>query len=272
MYRKGVDLLTGIIPFICRVHEHVDFLIGGNGPKLLQIQEMIEREQLQGRVILLGAVPHVSVRDVLIKGHIFLNCSLTESFCIALLEAASCGLFCVSTNVGGVPEILPEDMIYLADPNATSLGNALSQAIRVEIIEKTMEENGGGTSDLKVVDDKIEGKKNLSQTVYIMKNDPYLFHERMKKMYSWMKVAKKTVNVYDKIEKLPQLNFLERLQLYRTAGKYLGLLVCGIFMLIHFWVKIVELLLPRDSIDIVPDLNESNTTAKYDKKESLKQS
>lgn len=42
---------------------------------------------------------------MLVRGHIFLNCSLTESFCIAILEAACCGLFVVSTRVGGVPEV-----------------------------------------------------------------------------------------------------------------------------------------------------------------------
>lgn len=41
----------------------------------------------------IGAVPHHKVRDVLVRGHIFLNCSLTESFCIALLEG-----LCVSTS------------------------------------------------------------------------------------------------------------------------------------------------------------------------------
>jgi len=46
------------------------------------------------------------VPQVLVRGHIFLNCSLTESFCIALLEAASCGLFVVSCRVGGVPEVM----------------------------------------------------------------------------------------------------------------------------------------------------------------------
>lgn len=30
----------------------------------------------------------------------------------------SCGLLAVSTNVGGVPEILPSDMLLLAEPNA----------------------------------------------------------------------------------------------------------------------------------------------------------
>ena len=45
-----------------------------------------------------------------------MNTSLTESFGIAILEAACAGLYVVSTRVGGVPEILPEDMISFAAP------------------------------------------------------------------------------------------------------------------------------------------------------------
>ena len=51
------------------------------------------------------------------KGHIFLNTSLTEAFCIAIVEAASCGLLVVSTRVGGVPEVLPQQMIRMAKPD-----------------------------------------------------------------------------------------------------------------------------------------------------------
>jgi glycosyltransferase involved in cell wall biosynthesis len=51
-----------------------------------------------------------------VRGSIFLNTSLTESFGIAILEAACAGLYVVSTRVGGVPEILPEDMISFANP------------------------------------------------------------------------------------------------------------------------------------------------------------
>lgn len=39
------------------------------------------------------------------RGHLFLNCSLTEAFCMALVEAAAAGLLVVSTRVGGVPEV-----------------------------------------------------------------------------------------------------------------------------------------------------------------------
>lgn len=45
-----------------------------------------------------------------------MNTSLTESFGIAILEAACAGLYVVSTRVGGVPEILPADMISFAEP------------------------------------------------------------------------------------------------------------------------------------------------------------
>lgn len=45
-----------------------------------------------------------------------MSTSLTESFGIAILEAACAGLYVVSTRVGGVPEILPEDMVSFAKP------------------------------------------------------------------------------------------------------------------------------------------------------------
>jgi hypothetical protein len=54
---------------------------------------------LQDRVEFLGALPHVNVANVLQQGHVFWYCFLMESFCVAILEAASCGLLVVSTNV-----------------------------------------------------------------------------------------------------------------------------------------------------------------------------
>lgn len=53
---------------------------------------------------------------MLVRGSIFLNTSLTEAFGIAILEAACAGLYVVSTRVGGVPEVLPKDLISFANP------------------------------------------------------------------------------------------------------------------------------------------------------------
>ena len=52
----------------------------------------------------------------MVQGNIFVNTSLTESFCITIVEAASCGLKVVTTDVGGIPEVLPPDMVKLAKP------------------------------------------------------------------------------------------------------------------------------------------------------------
>lgn len=120
-YRKGVDLLIGIIPRIVAQYSNVNFIIGGDGDGMVDLEMLIERHNLHGRVELLGGLPHDKVRDVLCRGHIFLNTSLTESFCIAILEAACCGLLVVTTDVGGVPEVLPPHMAYLAKPDEKSI-------------------------------------------------------------------------------------------------------------------------------------------------------
>jgi phosphatidylinositol glycan class A protein len=130
MFRKGVDLLIDIIPEIIRKYPQVNFILGGDGDKLHLIQAMKDKYNLQDRVEILGRVPHHKVRDVLCRGHIFLNTSLTEAFCIAILEAASCGLLCVSTNVGGVPEVLPPDMVYLAPARPKPMIEQLEKAIK----------------------------------------------------------------------------------------------------------------------------------------------
>ena len=67
--------------------------IAGDGPKRIDLEQMREQHILQDRVTLLGSLPQSQIRDVLVQGHIFLNTSLTEAFCIAIVEAASCGYF-----------------------------------------------------------------------------------------------------------------------------------------------------------------------------------
>ncbi|KAL6601306.1 hypothetical protein ACP70R_044526 [Stipagrostis hirtigluma subsp. patula] len=191
VYRKGADLLVEVIPEVCRLFPKVRFIVGGDGPKRVRLEEMREKFSLQDRVEMLGAVPHAQVRSVLISGHIFLNSctgSLTEAFCIAILEAASCGLLTVSTRVGGVPEVLPDDMIVLAEPAPEDMVRAVKKAI-----------------------DMLPGI------------DPQVMHLRMKGLYSWDDVAKRTEIVYDHAMQSPTTSLLDRLprisHLWSLGGK-----------------------------------------------------
>ena len=65
--------------------------IAGDGPKRIDLEQMTEKFMLHDRVEFLGPVLHSHVRNVLVQGQIFLNCSLTEAFCIGIVEAACCG-------------------------------------------------------------------------------------------------------------------------------------------------------------------------------------
>lgn len=237
VYRKGVDLLVGIIPQVCHDLPHVDFLIGGDGSKLLDLQEMVERERLEERVKFLGAVPHKNVRNVLVQGHVFLNCSLTESFCIAILEAASTGLLVVSTNVGGVPEVLPPELIRLAPPSVPALVEQLTQAVAQQ-----------------------QGPHALNA---------WQVHERIQSMYSWSRVAAETIHVYDEISLKDDNDgdqghsLQSRVSRYYHAldGGLAGMVVALLAIILSGWLRIVEWWQPRSQIDVVPDVWAKTSTS-----------
>ena len=220
VYRKGIDLLVPLLPAICQSFPHVDFIIGGDGPKRLALEEIVERYQLQDRVEFLGAVPNSQVRSVLGRGHLFLNCSLTESFCIAILEAASCGLFVVATDVGGVHEVLPSHMRLLVEPNSKALVEAVSMALREKV----------GTIDA---------------------TD---FHRRIQTMYSWDRVARQTERVYRRAFVQERYTLCQRLELYSSIGPISGVVACLVALLVHFLSILLEWWQPQSTIDIAPDL------------------
>ncbi|KAK1226917.1 Phosphatidylinositol N-acetylglucosaminyltransferase GPI3 subunit [Marasmius sp. AFHP31] len=227
-YRKGIDLLVATAPRICKAFPKVNFLVGGDGPKLIELLQMREKHLLQDRIELLGPIRHNDVRSnkissskypkVLIQGSIFMNTSLTESFGIAILEAACTGLYVVSTRVGGVPEILPPDMISFAEPNEDDVFRAMSEAIQI-----------------------------VSQG----KHDPALAHERIKTFYDWAQVTDRTEKVYDTVMKSPQRGLWERMQRTMQLGPFAGPIWTIILVVDCLFFMFLEWLMPREDMDFV---------------------
>ena len=58
------------------------------------------------------------LEKILPTADLFLSASETESFGLSMLEAMSCGVPCVSTDVGGVAEVIGStgDLVELAQP------------------------------------------------------------------------------------------------------------------------------------------------------------
>ena len=129
-----------------------------------------------------------------------MNTSLTEAFGIAILEAACAGLYVVSTRVGGVPEILPEDMISFAEPEEDgSLFYILFQPLCCSL-------------RLIIYSDVIRAISEAITIVKLGKHDPFKAHERIKTFYNWEEVTSRTEKVYDAVLKSRQMDLMERIQ------------------------------------------------------------
>ncbi|KAF6197968.1 hypothetical protein GE061_007713 [Apolygus lucorum] len=218
VYRKGIDLLAQIIVEICAKHPNVDFLIGGGGPKTSLLEEIIERFHLHGRVTLIGQIDHSQVCSVLNRGHIFLNCSLTEAYCMAIVEAVACGLQVVCTKVGGIPEVLRPDLVFLREPNIPALIEGLECAMK----------------------DHINGK--------VVSPDER--HKFVQECYNWYNVSSRTEIVYDSLLHLSHPSLGKQLSNYRQSGVWPFLLVVSMMWVI---LRFLEWIVPRSSIDIARD-------------------
>ena len=244
-YNKGTDLLIAAIPHILEADHKVRFVIAGDGPKAIDLEQMIERHVLQDRVELLGPVRHEEVRDIMVRGHIYLHPSLTEAFGTVIVEAASCGLFVVCTQVGGIPEVLPPHMTEFAKPEEDDLVRATVKAIGLLRANKI----------------RTEG-----------------FHEQVKRMYSWTDVAERTERVYDGITgTIPEEDFygvemtpsgysgtrgragvqsfalIDRLKRYYGCGIWAGKLFCLCVIIDYLIFQFLEVFFPRSRIDVCKD-------------------
>lgn len=249
-YNKGTDLLTAAIPRILENHPNTRFIIAGSGPKAIDLEQMIEQNVLQDRVEMLGPVRHEEVRDVMVRGHIYLHPSLTEAFGTVIVEAASCGLYVVCTQVGGIPEVLPSHMTVFARPEEDDLVAATGRAIAALRAGKVRTE---------------------------------LFHEQVKSMYSWTNVAQRTERVYSGIcgdigegefygydaaeypgggngwsairgrSGVQSFALIDRLKRYYGCGIWAGKLFCLCVIIDYLIFVFLEIWFPREKIDICPD-------------------
>lgn len=100
----------------------------GNGELFDKINQSIIEKKLQGNIVLVGEKKDVF--NHLISHKFFLLPSLSEGNPLALLEAMSCGLVPIVTNVGGAKDIVGKDNGYLVDPyDVNSLVKAMEEVL-----------------------------------------------------------------------------------------------------------------------------------------------
>ncbi len=146
-------------------------------------RELERRAQFLGvgdKIELLGALSPDHVRDWMQRSKLLVLPSVEEGLGVVLLEALACGTPCIATNIGGIPDIIHDQVGRLvpardADALADSINSLLdnpeewkqkSTTARTYIVENyAWERIAGQIADLyrRVVDQRLESFTSLNQ-------------------------------------------------------------------------------------------------------------
>lgn len=116
----------------------VHFLVLGGGQDQKYFNDV---KELTAGLPITFAGYREDVIQILQKGDIYLHCSVLETFSNAIIEAMSVGLPCVSTETGGIPEIVAHGVNgMLADLDPESVARTVLELLRNPGLTETLGE------------------------------------------------------------------------------------------------------------------------------------
>jgi colanic acid/amylovoran biosynthesis glycosyltransferase len=132
---KGFDALLAAVAKLRPDHEFCVRVAGeddqgGTGYRR-NLEEAIRRQDLQEHVVLLGAVPQQRVLHELQDANGFVLPSNDEALGVAYMEAMACQLPVIGSSVGGVPELIEDDIsgILIPPRDSDQLASAMARVM-----------------------------------------------------------------------------------------------------------------------------------------------
>ena len=166
VYKNGIDTLIESAKIAIKKNPRLVFLVVGKGPDFGKVKEKIEQLGIQENFRLTGFISDESLPFYYNVADFFVLPSKSgEGLPLVALEAMSCGVPVIATNVGGISEVMEEGYGKLVPPDST---DSLAEAI-LEFSHR----------DLSVL------KKDLRAII--------------EQNYSWDKNVEKIVGIYEEL-------------------------------------------------------------------------
>ncbi|AGE63895.1 N-acetyl-alpha-D-glucosaminyl L-malate synthase BshA [Bacillus subtilis] len=133
-------------------------LLVGDGPEKSTACELIRKYGLEDQVLMLGNQDRVE--ELYSISDLKLLLSEKESFGLVLLEAMACGVPCIGTNIGGIPEVIKNNVSgFLVDVG--DVGAATARAM--SILEDEQLSNRFTKAAIEMLENEFSSQKIVSQ-------------------------------------------------------------------------------------------------------------
>ena len=161
---KGHGVVLKILKRLREKKYNVNVIFIGDGRKRKFYEEMSKELGLDKYVTFTGLLSlSKDVRDILLKGDIFVFPTKAEGLPRAVIEAMAVGLPCLSTPVGGIPELLNEK--YLFEPTDV---NGFAKKIE-ELINNPEELTEMSIQNVKKAEEYVIDNLNAKRTEFYTK-------------------------------------------------------------------------------------------------------
>lgn len=127
--RKGLDVLLRAFASLLTRRPGLTLELVGEGPQTPELRRIARELGVAERVIFSGLAQPEQIAEALRRSDVFVFPSLSENMPLAVLEALSCGLPVVATDVGGIPEAVGEDGVLVPPGDPGALAAAIENVL-----------------------------------------------------------------------------------------------------------------------------------------------
>lgn len=128
---KGVINFIKAIPKVLEVRGNARFLVIGEGPLRAEIEELLNKHNLNDKVTFLDWVPHDEMPEYINWLKLLVLPSYTEGLPNIVLEAMACGTPVLATPVGSIPDLITdgETGFILGDNTPENIASSILRAL-----------------------------------------------------------------------------------------------------------------------------------------------
>jgi glycosyltransferase involved in cell wall biosynthesis len=162
---KGYEYMIAAMEIVCRKQKNFALFIIGEGDERLRLEKLIRKFRLENNVFLSGSLDQAA--NLLMAFNIYVCSSVKEGLPYTILEAMYAGLPIVTTDVGGIPDMIHHNKngLLVESKNPDQLAERILKLLNDDNLKLKL-----GANAHKIVLDKFKLERMIDDTKYIYKD------------------------------------------------------------------------------------------------------